>query len=63
MTFAFFAVVLSKLGRPDEARTAINDPLAHASGMSCAKYRENLFQAPAPVERLADALGDAGLPV
>ncbi len=62
MTFAFFAAVLSKLGRRDEARAAVNDLLAHAPGMSCAKCRENLFGAPATMERLADALGDAGLP-
>lgn len=62
MTFAFLAAVLSKLGRQDEARIAVNDLLAHAPGMSCAKCRETLFEAPAIMERLVDALGDAGLP-
>lgn len=60
--FAFFAAVLSKLGRRDEARTAVNDLLAHAPALSCAECRETLFGAPAIRDRLVDALGDAGLP-
>lgn len=62
MTFAFFAALLCKLGRRDEARIAVNDLLAHVPGMSCARCREKLFEAPAIMERLVDALGDAGLP-
>ncbi len=62
MTLACHAAVLSRLGRRDEARVAVNDLLAHAPGMSCAKCRENPFGAAAVIEHLADALGDAGLP-
>jgi hypothetical protein len=62
MTFAVFAAVLSKLGRQDEARAAINDLLAHAPGMSCSKYQENQFGSPKVMKRLADSLREAGLP-
>jgi adenylate cyclase len=62
MTFAVFAAVLSKLGRKDEARTAVNDLLAHAPGLTYTKYRENLFGTPKVMERLAGALREAGLP-
>ncbi len=62
MTFSVLAAVLSKLGREEEARIALNDLLAHAPGMSCAKYRENPFGAPEVMARLADALREAGLP-
>ncbi len=62
MTFALLAVVLSKLGRQDEAGAAVNDLLAHAPGMSCSKYRENLFGAPEVMARFANALRQAGLP-
>jgi DNA-binding transcriptional ArsR family regulator len=62
MTFAVFAAVLSKLGRNDEARAAVDDFLAHAPGLTYTKYRENLFGTPQVMERLASALRDAGLP-
>ncbi len=62
MTFAVFAAVLSKLGRYDEARTAVDDLLAHAPGLTYTKYRENLFGTPKVMERLAGALRKAGLP-
>lgn len=62
MTYALFAAVLAKVGRKDEARAAVDDLLAHAPEMSCAKYRENLFGAPDVMERFADALREAGLP-
>jgi len=62
MTFAVFAAVLSRLGRKDEARAAVDDLLAHAPGLSYAKYRENLFGTPEVMERLAAALREAGLP-
>ncbi len=62
MTFAIFAAVLSKLGRKDEARTAVNDLLAHAPGLTYTRYRENLFGTPKVMARLADALREAGLP-
>ncbi|MCH7778827.1 MAG: tetratricopeptide repeat protein [Gemmatimonadetes bacterium] len=62
MTFALFAAVLSKLGQQDEARAAVNDLSTHAPGMSCTKYRENLFGTPKVMERFADALREAGLP-
>ena len=62
MTFALLAVVLTKLGRKEEARAAVKDLLAHAPAMSCAKYRENLFGPPEVMERFVDALGEAGLP-
>ena len=61
MTFAVLAAVLSKLGRPDEARAAVEELLGHAPEMSCAKYRENRFGSPKVMERLAEALGEAGL--
>jgi adenylate cyclase len=62
MTFALFAAVLSKLGRHDEAFTAVNDLLTHAPGMSCVKYRENPFGGPEVMARFVDALRKAGLP-
>ncbi len=62
MTFALLAVVLTKLGRKEEARAAVKDLLAHAPAMSCAKYRENLFGPPEVMERFVDALREAGLP-
>jgi adenylate cyclase len=62
MTFSVLAAVLSKLGREEEARIALNDLLAHAPGMSCAKYRENPFTGPEAMERLVDGLRGAGLP-
>ncbi len=62
MTFALLTVVLTKLGRQEEARAALNDLLAHAPGMSCTKYRENLFGTPKVMARFADALREAGLP-
>jgi tetratricopeptide (TPR) repeat protein len=62
MTFALLSAVLTKLGRQEEARAALNDLLAHAPGMSCAKYRGNAFGAPKVMERFVDALREAGLP-
>jgi adenylate cyclase len=62
MTFAVFAAVLAKLGRQDEARTAVNDLLVHAPRLSYTKYRVNLFGTPKVMERLAGALREAGLP-
>ncbi len=62
MTFALLTAVLTRLGRPEEARAALDDLLAHAPGMSCAKYRENPFGAPEAMERFVDALSEAGLP-
>jgi len=62
MTFAVFAAVLSKLGRNDEARAAVDDLLAHAPRLTYTKYQENLFGTPKVMERLAGALRDAGLP-
>ncbi len=62
MTFAVFAAVLSKLGWKKEARTAVDDLLAHAPGLTYTKYRENLFGTPEVMERLAAALREAGLP-
>ena len=62
MTFAIFAAVLSKLGRKDEARTAVNDLLAHAPGLTYTRYRENLFGTPKVMARLAGVLREAGLP-
>jgi adenylate cyclase len=62
MTFALLTAVLTRLGREQEAREALDDLLAHAPGMSCAKYRENRFGAPEVMERFVDALGEAGLP-
>ena len=62
MTFAVLTAVLSKLGREEEARAALDDLLAHAPGMSCAKYRENPFTGLEAMERLVDGLREAGLP-
>ncbi|MFQ5755772.1 MAG: adenylate/guanylate cyclase domain-containing protein [Acidiferrobacterales bacterium] len=62
MTFALLTAVLTKLGRPEEARAALNDLLAHAPGISCVKYRENPFGGPEVMERFVDALREAGLP-
>ncbi|MCH6578632.1 MAG: tetratricopeptide repeat protein, partial [Proteobacteria bacterium] len=62
MTFALLTAVLTKLGRQEEARAALDDLLAHAPGMSCVKYRENPFGGPEVMERFVDALREAGLP-
>ncbi|NCF80000.1 MAG: adenylate/guanylate cyclase domain-containing protein [Proteobacteria bacterium] len=62
MTFAIWTAVLMKLGRQEEARAALKDLLAHAPGMSCAKYRENPFGGPEAMGRLVDTLREAGLP-
>jgi adenylate cyclase len=62
MTFALLTVVLIKLGRREEARVALDDLLAHAPEITCAKYRENHFGAPEVMARFADALREAGLP-
>jgi adenylate cyclase len=62
MTFALMTVVLTKLGRREEARVALDDLLAHAPNMTCAKFRENQFGAPDAMARFADALREAGLP-
>jgi adenylate cyclase len=62
MTFALLTAVLTKLGRPEEARAALNDHLAHAPGISCVKYRENPFGGPEVMERFVDTLREAGLP-
>ncbi|MCH7635221.1 MAG: adenylate/guanylate cyclase domain-containing protein [Proteobacteria bacterium] len=62
MTFALLTAVLTKLGREQEARAALDDLLAHAPGMSCVKYRENPFGGPEVMERFVDALREAGLP-
>ncbi len=62
MTFALLTAVLTKLGRQEEARAALNDLLAHAPGVSCVKYRENPFGGPEVMERFVDALREAGLP-
>jgi adenylate cyclase len=61
-TIALLTAVLVKLGRQDEARVALKDLLAHAPGMTCAKYRENPFGASEMMERIVDALREAGLP-
>ena len=62
MTFALLTAVLTRLGREEEARAALDNLLAHAPGMSCAKYRENTFGGPEVMKRFADALREAGLP-
>lgn len=62
MTFAIFAAVLSTLGRQQEARAAVADFMEHAPGMTCAKYRNNLFGTPEVMARMVEALGKAGLP-
>ncbi len=61
MTFALLTAVLTRLGRPEEARAALDDLLAHAPGISCVKYRENPFAGPEFMERFVDAMREAGL--
>lgn len=63
MTFAILGAVLSKLGRQEEARSAVADFMTHAPGMTCKKYRQNLFGTPEVMGRLVEALGKVGLPV
>ena len=62
MTFALLTVVLTKLGRREEARVALDDLLAHAPKTTCAKFRENQFGTREVMARFADALREAGLP-
>jgi tetratricopeptide (TPR) repeat protein len=62
MTFAVLTAALSKLGREEEARAALDDLLAHAPEMSCAKYLAIPFTGPEAMERLVDGLREAGLP-
>jgi adenylate cyclase len=62
MTLAVLAAVLSKLGRREEARSAVDDLVEHWPGITCARYRENLFGTPDVMARLVGALGEAGLP-
>jgi pimeloyl-ACP methyl ester carboxylesterase len=62
MTFALLTAVLIKLGRQEEAQAALGDLLAHAPGITCAKYRENEFGAPKVMDRFVYALREAGLP-
>ena len=62
MTFALLTAVLTKLGRQQEARAALDDLLAHAPGVSCVKYRENPFGGPEVMERFVDALREAACP-
>jgi len=62
MTFALLTAVLTKLGRREEAQVALDDLLAHAPGMSCAKYRENAFGGSEAMDRFSEALREAGLP-
>lgn len=62
MTFAIFAGVLSKLGRHEEARSAVADFMKHAPGMTCTTYRRSSFGTPEAMTRLVEALGVAGLP-
>lgn len=62
MTFAIWTAALIKLGRHEEARAAMQDLLAHAPGMTCAKYRKNPFGGPEAMDRLVNALREAGLP-
>jgi adenylate cyclase len=62
MTFAILAALLSKLGREQEARSAVADLMAHAPAITCSRYRNNLFGTPDVMARLVDALGEAGLP-
>jgi tetratricopeptide (TPR) repeat protein len=62
MTFALLTAVLTRLGRPEEARTALSDLLAHTPGISCVNYRENPWGGPEVTERFVNALREAGLP-
>ena len=62
MTYAVYAAVLVKLGRMDEAGSAVDDLLAHAPGLTYSKYRSAPFGTPEAMEPLAAALRDAGLP-
>ena len=62
MTFAIWTAVLMRLGRREEAGDALKDLLAHAPGMTCAKYRANPFGGPEAMGRLVEALREVGLP-
>ena len=62
MTFALLTVVLTKLGRREEARVVLDDLLAHAPRITCAQFRENQFGTPKVMARFADTLREAGLP-
>lgn len=62
MTFAVFAAVLSALSRSEEAHAAVADMVAHAPGITGARYRNNLFGTPDTMARMVEALVEAGLP-
>ena len=62
LTFAILAAALSRLGRRNEAHAAIADLLALVPDMSCAVYRGSFAGAATVMERLGEALADAGLP-
>jgi TolB-like protein len=62
MTFAIYASVLSKLGRHEEARSAADDFMKHAPGMTCTRYQKSSFGTPEAMARLVEALGEAGVP-
>jgi adenylate cyclase len=61
MTFALLTAVLTRLGRPEEARAALGDLLAHTPGISSVNYRENPWGGPEVTERFVNALREAGL--
>jgi adenylate cyclase len=62
LTFAIFAAALSQLGRRDEAKIAIQDLLAHAPAITYGEYRNNPVGSLEAMERLSEALREAGLP-
>ena len=63
MTFAILAVVSSELERPEEARVAVDNLLAHAPRTSCARFRGHpYFGSPEAAERFIKLLREAGLP-
>ncbi|MDP6389983.1 MAG: tetratricopeptide repeat protein, partial [Alphaproteobacteria bacterium] len=62
-SFGFLAAALTKLGREDEARSALDQALARAPDFSLRFIREMpSIQDPASQDRLHDTLREAGLP-
>ena len=63
LSLALLTAVLIKLGRGEEARTALDELLTLAPETSCGKFQDNpMFGGAAVLARFVDALREAGLP-
>lgn len=62
MTFALLTAVLIKLGQPDDAKAVLDELMIRVPQMSCAKIQENSFGGADVMERMGDAMREAGLP-